>query len=72
MIILDTHSSTSDGNDCLIRKDITLAILNDEYVVLESTRYSGWNGNSSNTIVHNDDYSEQEARKKYSRLIADT
>lgn len=71
MDIIETYSTTKDGNDCLISKDIALAIINDEHVVIESTKYSGWQGKDINTTIHCNDYSYIEAKDLYNKLIKD-
>ena len=69
MKIIETNVNRYSGNDCMISKDVSLVEVNNNYVVIESTSYSGYFGYDENINIHKDNYSLEEARKIYNDLL---
>lgn len=70
MIVLQSHTSTTQGNDCLIRKDISLVELNGGYSVISSTKYSGWMGPKAKHEIYDKEILGP-AKELYDELIAE-
>lgn len=72
MVVVENYTNSKTGNDCMIYDDISLVEMNNDYVVISSRKYCGWMGVENNISTYQDDYSLEEARVIYNKLVKES